>query len=159
MPARRPRTRPRRRSRARDLVRRTFPGRLLPVDQVAAGLAPQNVAFQVAMLVGPVLAGLVLAQWHYPAAYAFQALAGLASLVAVIRLPPMPAPRADEDRRPVRGARRSRGPTPGGWRIILQRPTPWGSFATDLAATVLAMPIAHFPLIDELRFGGAPRAR
>ncbi|WP_326825025.1 MFS transporter [Streptosporangium sp. NBC_01756] len=138
-------------------ARRTFPVRLLPADQVAAGLALQNVAFQAAMLAGPALAGVVLAQWGYPTAYAIQALAGVASLIAVIRLPPMPAQRTTDDRQPVDGPRRRRGPTRGGWRIIFRRPTLWGSFATDLAATVLAMPIAIFPLINEIRFEGSPR--
>ena len=45
-------------------ARRTVPPRLLPPDQVAAGLALQNLAFQVAMLVGPALAGLVLSLIH-----------------------------------------------------------------------------------------------
>ncbi|MFC9970936.1 MFS transporter [Spirillospora sp. NPDC127200] len=132
-------------------ARRTFPVRLLPADQVAAGLALQNMAFQASMLVGPALAGVVLAQWGYPSAYVIQVLAGTASLVAVVRLPAMPVPRADGD------ARRRRGPARGGWRIVLQRPALWGSFAIDLAATVLAMPIALFPLINEIRFGGDPR--
>ncbi|MEU4822058.1 MFS transporter [Actinomadura sp. NPDC023710] len=134
-------------------ARRTFPVRLLPADQVAAGLALQNVAFQAAMLIGPAVAGLVLAQWRYPAAYAIQALATAASMIAVIRLPAMPARRAD-DQPPGRGRR---GPLPGGWRIILRHPILWGSFGIDLAATVLAMPIALFPMINEIRFGGDPR--
>ncbi|MEV4187356.1 MFS transporter, partial [Streptosporangium canum] len=86
-------------------ARRTFPVRLLPADQVAAGLALQNVAFQASMLVGPALAGLVLAQWSHPAAYAIQVVAGVASLIAVVRLPPMAAPRAADDRQPAHGAR------------------------------------------------------
>ncbi|MBA8951618.1 MFS transporter [Actinomadura namibiensis] len=130
-------------------ARRTFPVRLLPAGQVAAGLALQNLAFQASMLVGPALAGVVLAQWRYPAAYAIQALTVAVSLIALFRLPAMPAPRAV--------GRERRGPLPGGWRIILRRPLLWGSFAIDLAATVLAMPIALFPLINEVRFGGDPR--
>ncbi|WP_067828471.1 MFS transporter [Actinomadura kijaniata] len=130
-------------------ARRTFPVRLLPAGQVAAGLALQNIAFQASMLVGPALAGVVLAQWRYPAAYAIQALTVAVSLVALFRLPAMPVPRAV--------GRERNGPFPGGWRIILRRPLLWGSFAVDLAATVLAMPIALFPLINDVRFGGDPR--
>ncbi|WP_066933792.1 MFS transporter [Microtetraspora fusca] len=139
-------------------ARRTFPVRLLPADQVAAGLALQNVVFQASMLVGPALGGMLLAQWGYPVAYAVQALAGAASLIAVIRLPAMPTPRAEgDDPHPSHGTGGRRRPAQGGWGIILRRPTLWGSFATDLAATLLAMPIALFPLINEIRFDGNPR--
>ncbi|ASR34175.1 MFS transporter [Prauserella marina] len=129
-------------------ARRTFPVRLLPADQVAAGLALQNVAFQAAMLLGPALAGVVIAQWHFTAAYLLEAGTVLIALVTVIRLPAMPPPRPDE---------RSRRPARGGWRIIARRPALSGSFATDLAQTLLAMPIALFPLVNEIRFDGNPR--
>ncbi|MGO1289572.1 MAG: MFS transporter, partial [Cellulosimicrobium funkei] len=71
-------------------ARRTVPPRLLPPDQVAAGLALQNLAFQVAMLVGPALAGLVLARWDLPAAYGLQAVAAVVALLVLVRLPPLP---------------------------------------------------------------------
>ncbi|TFI27243.1 MFS transporter [Streptomyces sp. 4R-3d] len=131
-------------------ARRTFPVRLLPPDQVAAGLALSNISFQAAMLAGPALAGLVIARWDFPAAYAAQAVAVAISMLSVIRLPPMRPERTgapDGKRRAQRG----------GWRIVLQRPTLWGVMATDLSATLLAMPIALFPLVNEARFGGDPR--
>ncbi|MDT0320944.1 MFS transporter [Streptomyces millisiae] len=127
-------------------ARRTFPVRLLPADQVAAGLALTSVAFQTSMLVGPALAGLVIARWDFAAAYAAQTVAVAVSLLAVVRLPPMP----------VAGGKRRR-PERGGWSVVLRRPTLWGSMATDLSATLLAMPIALFPLVNELRFDGNPR--
>jgi predicted MFS family arabinose efflux permease len=55
------------------------------------------------------------------------------------------------------GAARLRRPERGGWLYILRRPTLWGAFATDLSATLLAMPISLFPLINEIRFDGDPR--
>ncbi|MFF3178003.1 MFS transporter [Streptomyces sp. NPDC057900] len=131
-------------------ARRTFPVRLLPGDQVAAGLALTNVSFQAAMLTGPAMAGLIIARWDFPAAYAAQAVAMAVSMLAVIRLPamrPEGAGAAGGRRRPERGGR----------RIVLRRPTLWGSMATDLSATLLAMPIALFPLVNEIRFGGDPR--
>ncbi|WP_329436907.1 MULTISPECIES: MFS transporter [unclassified Streptomyces] len=131
-------------------ARRTFPVRLLPADQVAAGLALTNVSFQVAMLAGPALAGLIIARWDLSAAYAAQAVATLVSVLAVIRLPAMKPGGTDAKvsrRRPERG----------GWRIVLRRPTLWGSMATDLSATLLAMPIALFPLVNEIRFDGNPQ--
>ncbi|MGY0020922.1 MFS transporter [Streptomyces sp. YJ-C3] len=130
-------------------ARRTFPVRLLPNDQVAAGLALTNVSFQAAMLAGPALAGLIIAHWGFFAAYAAQGAAVAVSMLTVLRLPSM---------RPegvaTAGRRRARR---GGWRIVLRRPTLWGSMATDLSATLLAMPIALFPLVNEARFGGNPR--
>lgn len=131
-------------------ARRTFPVRLLPADQVAAGLALTNVSFQAAMLAGPALAGLIIARWDLPAAYGAQAVTTVVSVLAVIRLPAMKPEGADTHltrRRPERG----------GWRIVLRRPTLWGSMATDLSATLLAMPIALFPLVNEIRFGGNPQ--
>jgi hypothetical protein len=102
------------------------------------------------MLAGPALAGLVVARWDFPAAYAAQALAVTVSALAVIRLPSMRPEGAGAP-----GGRRR--PQRGGWRIVLRRPTLWGSMATDLCATVLAMPVALFPLVNEIRFGGDPR--
>lgn len=131
-------------------ARRTFPVRLLPGDQVAAGLALTNVSFQAAMLAGPALAGLIIAHWGLPAAYATQAVAMAVSMLAVIRLPAMWPEGAE-----AAGGRRR--PKRGGWRIVLRRPTLWGSMATDLSATLLAMPIALFPLVNEIRFGGDPQ--
>ncbi|MGP4003471.1 MFS transporter [Streptomyces sp. 8N706] len=131
-------------------ARRTFPVRLLPADQVAAGLALTNLSFQAAMLAGPALAGLIIARWDFPAAYAAQAVAVAVSMLAVIRLPAMNPEGADAE-----GGRRR--PERGGWRIVLCRPTLWGSMATDLSATLLAMPIALFPLVNEIRFDGNPR--
>lgn len=131
-------------------ARRTFPVRLLPGDQVAAGLALTNVSFQAAMLAGPAMAGLIIARWGFPAAYATQAVAMVVSVLAVVRLPAMRPEGAD-----AAGGRRR--PERGGWRVVLRRPTLWGSMATDLSATLLAMPIALFPLVNEIRFGGNPQ--
>ncbi|MEU3557348.1 MFS transporter [Streptomyces fragilis] len=131
-------------------ARRTFPVRLLPDDQVAAGLALTNVSFQAAMLAGPAAAGLVIAYRGFAGAYAVQAVAVAVSLLAVIRLPAMPPEGAGSA-----GGRRR--PERGGWRIVLRRPTLWGSMATDLSATLLAMPVALFPLVNEIRYGGHPQ--
>lgn len=131
-------------------ARRTFPVRLLPGDQVAAGLALTNVSFQAAMLAGPTMAGLIIARWGFPAAYATQAVAVIVSMLAVIRLPALRPEGTD----PAGGRRR---PEHGGWRTVLRRPTLWGSMATDLSATLLAMPISLFPLVNQIRFGGNPQ--
>ncbi|WP_330177401.1 MFS transporter [Streptomyces sp. NBC_01498] len=132
-------------------ARRTFPVRLLPADQVAAGLALSNISFQTAMLAGPAAAGLIIAQWGLPAAYAVQAATAAVSLLATLRLPPMPPEGTGKAGNGRRRAER------GGWRIVTRRPTLWGALATDLSATLLAMPVALFPLVNEARFHGDPR--
>jgi MFS family permease len=130
-------------------ARRTFVTRLLPPDQVRAGIALNHISFQAAMLAGPAVAGLVLAGWGLTCAYALDAAAIMLSLYGIARLPSM---------RPAGGtATVGLRATWDGWRFILRRPALSGSIATDLAATVLAMPIALFPVLNEERFGGSPQ--
>jgi MFS family permease len=127
-------------------ARRTLPARLLPPGEVAAGLALQNLSFQAALLAGPALGGLIAA-WSLPAAYAAEAVAVCIAFATTFALPALP---------PL-GIGAGGRTEPGGWTYVFRRPTLWGSFATDLAATLLAMPIALFPLVNQERFGGDPR--
>lgn len=129
-------------------ARRTLVPRLLSPDQVGAGIALQHLSWQGAMLVGPALGGLVLGRWGLTACYLTFAGMVVLSLYGIVRLPAMP---------PVgSGTRPGLRATTEGFRYVLQRPVLRGSFASDLAATLLAMPIALFPLINEMRFGGNP---
>ncbi len=61
-------------------------------------------------------------------------------------------------RRPIGGA--VGGPDLGGLRdgvrLVLRSPVLLGAFATDLAATVLAMPLALFPVVNDQVYGGSP---
>lgn len=133
-------------------ARRTFPARLLPAGQVPAGVALTTVSFQCSVLVGPAVGGLLVAVGGFAAAYAVEVGAIAAVLLATLRLPRMPPvpARADPAARPGRA-------TPGGWGFLFRRRTLRGSFATDLAACLLAFPVSLFPLVNELRFGGDPR--
>lgn len=128
--------------------RRAFIPRLLPQPQVSSGVALESLAFQVAMLVGPAVAGVVIAHWGLSWAYAVDALAVLLSLYGVARLPSM---------RPQGGSTRAGLRATGeGFAFLWRRPALRGVLATDLAATVLAMPVALFPVINQERFGGDP---
>jgi predicted MFS family arabinose efflux permease len=130
-------------------ARRTFAARLLPLDQVGAGLALANLGFQVSMLVGPALAGIVAARWGVGACYAVDVVTFLAALYGVGRLPPLAPDGA--------AARPSLSTVVAGWRFIAGRPVLAGAFLSDLIATVLAMPIALFPVVNADRFGGDPQ--
>jgi MFS family permease len=130
-------------------ARRTFAARLLPTDQVGAGIALFNLGFQFSMLVGPAVAGIIVAGWGVGACYAVDTLTFLASLYGVLRLPPLPPDEA--------AGRADLRAVVAGWRFIAGRPVLAGAFLTDLIATVLAMPIALFPVVNAERFGGTPQ--
>ena len=105
------------------------------------------------MLIGPAIAGLVIAGWGLPVCYLLDAATFGVALYGVASLPAMPPAGAvgiGHGR-----TRRDQGHR-AGWRYIARRPALGGSFLTDLAATVLAMPVALFPVINQERFGGHP---
>lgn len=130
-------------------ARRTFPAHLLSRDLLGAGIALNQLSFQGTMLVGPAIAGAVLAGWGAAGCYAADAVSFGAACYAVLRLPPLPLP-ADAGRPGVRA-------TWEGWRFIAGRPVLSGVFLTDVLATVLAMPISLFPVVNAHRFGGNPQ--
>ncbi len=129
-------------------ARRTFVPRLLPAEQVTAGVALSHLSFQVAMLAGPALAGVVTAQWGVSVCYALDTVTFLAALYGVLGLPAM-RPVGEVDRPGIRTIWQ-------GWRFIGTRPALGGAFLTDVFATVLAMPVALFPVVNAERFGGRP---
>jgi MFS family permease len=132
-------------------ARRALIPRLLPAERVAAGVALNHITFQAAMLAGPAVAGLIAAGWGIGACYLVNAAASGIALHAVAGLPPIPPTST-----PTAPGSHLRAVVEG-WRFIARRPVLRGSLLTDLAATVLAMPIALFPMINEERFGGDPR--
>lgn len=129
-------------------ARKTFVVRLLPADQVGAGIALTNLAFQAAMLIGPAIAGVVVAQWGVGACYLLDALTFAAALHGVVRLPAM-RPQGETPRPGARAIWE-------GWRFIVGKPLLHGALLSDVLATVTAMPMALFPLINSERFGGRP---
>ncbi|HEX6499148.1 MAG TPA: MFS transporter [Micromonosporaceae bacterium] len=128
---------------------RTFVARLLPRTQVAAGLALNGVTFQAAMLVGPALAGLVLGWSGVAGCYLIDTVSFALAFYGAFRLPPM-RPDGDPSRPGLRGVL-------DGLDFLVRNPVVRGALLTDLAATVLSMPISLFPLVNAERFGNNPR--
>jgi len=128
---------------------RTFIPRLLPPEQLAAGLALNRIAFQGAMLVGPALGGLVLGWLGVGGCYLVDALTFVMGFYGAFGLPPM-RPDGTVSRPGVHGVL-------DGLAFLVRNPVVRGALLTDLAATVLSMPISLFPLINAERFGNDPR--
>ncbi|MEU8656430.1 MFS transporter [Actinoplanes philippinensis] len=125
---------------------RTFLSRLLPPEQLGAGLALNRISFQGAMLIGPALGGLVIGAVGTGGCFLIHTVTFGVALWTAVLLPPMPA-----------------SPAPGlagvaaGLRFLGGNPAVRGALLTDLAATVLSMPISLFPVVNAERFGGDPR--
>lgn len=129
-------------------VARTVLPQLLPRELLAGGIALNRIAFQGAMLIGPALGGLIVNAWGVGVCYLVDCLSFLAALYGVLGLPKM---RVEAVARPgLRGVR-------DGLAFVLSTPVIRGALLTDLAATVLSMPISLFPVINAERFGNDPR--
>jgi len=109
---------------------------LVSASQLPAALALSQISFQVAMVVGPAVAGLVIAT-SVSAAYWVDVLTFGAAIVALLMMAPMI---------PAGG-----GTPPGwrsamvGWRYLRSKPAVEGAFVIDLDAMVFGMPRTLFP--------------
>ncbi|CAL9563425.1 MFS transporter [Streptomyces lavenduligriseus] len=126
-----------------------FLPRLLPKDQVAAGLALQQVTGQSMMLLGPALAGVLLGWFGIGLCYLLDALSFGLAFYGAFGLPPLP-PEGTPGRPGLRGAL-------DGLRFLAGHRVVRGALITDLAATVLSFPVSLFPLVNAERFGDDPR--
>ena len=135
-------------------VRQAIVPRLVPVEDVPAAQTLGFTTANAAMVLGPLLAGLVIAHGSFAAAYAIDAVLFTVSLWASLRLPSLPPERTDG--RTVIGLRDVglRAVTDG-LRYLATTPILALSFAVDIIAMALAMPRALFPEMAHDRFGGA----
>ena len=127
--------------------------RLVPRDELPAAMALNRVIFQVVLIAGPSLAGVVTAAAGFRGCYLADVLSYAGSFWAVGRLPAMP---------PV--GTETPGPTKSGLALTLEglafiRRTPvlCGAFLADVNATFFALPLSLFPAINAARFHGDPR--
>lgn len=150
---------------------------LLPPERLAAGIALLHMAFQVAILAGPGVAGLLTAGLGVGVCLVVDAASFLGGLYGVLGLPamradtPTEAPKAtdaaaesdarqmNDDAEPLATvpARRPWHDVLDGLPFVLRHPVLRACLLADLAATVLAMPVALFPAVNEARFGGSPQ--
>ncbi|MEV6834329.1 MFS transporter [Streptomyces sp. NPDC051133] len=126
-----------------------FVPRLLPREQVAAGLALQQVSGQSMMLLGPALAGVLLGWLGIGACYLLDVLSFGLGFYGAFGLPALP-PEGEPSRAGMHGVL-------DGLRFLAGHRVVRGALITDLAATVLSFPVSLFPLVNAERFGGDPR--
>ncbi len=120
-------------------------GAIVP-NLVRPALLPSALALnfglaQLTMVIGPALAGVVIAASGVELAYVIDAASCLALVGAVVAIAPQPPQGLLEDRLPIR---QSIGE---GLRFVRSKDALVGSFAIDLAAMTFGMPRALFPVL------------
>jgi MFS family permease len=131
----------------------TFVPRLVPRGQLAAAMALNRIIFQVVMIAGPALAGLVTAEVGLRGCYLADVASFLGAAWGVGRMPGMPPEVAGPGGRPRSGLALALE----GLAFIRRTPALYGAFLADLNATFFALPTSLFPAINAERFGGSPR--
>ncbi|RCG28716.1 MFS transporter [Sphaerisporangium album] len=144
--------------------------RLVPAELLPAANSLSSLARYTGTITGPLLAGVLIPVVGLGTLYLFDAIALLAVVWAVVKLPPIvPSPHpAPHDGSPARlsetpsdaaAARRDRRQsTPGkvlaGFRYLLTSRVLVAVLAVDLAAMVFGMPIALLPELAQRTYGG-----
>lgn len=124
--------------------RALIPG-LVASDRLGAALALNSLSFQASILLGPAAAGLVTSWINVEICFLIGAATFVAAVLGLRGLRVAP-------KKP--GAMRGVGAVIEGIGFAARRPVIRGALLSDLSATLLAMPIALFPAINQERFGG-----
>ncbi|SMC83760.1 MFS transporter [Kibdelosporangium aridum] len=119
--------------------------RVVPTEQLVAANSLSALTRYTGAVVGPLLAGLLIPAVGLGTLYLLDAVALLVVLWAVGKLPAMPRPRH-------RGIARQLGE---GVRYLARERILIAILVVDLAAMVLAMPVALFPELAEQTYGGS----
>jgi MFS family permease len=152
-------------------AQQTFIPRLVPREQLGTAMALNRIIFQVVLIAGPALAGVVTAWTGLRGCYLADVASFAGALWSVGRLPAMPPLRpaagedsAAEDSAAEDSAAEDRNrPRSGialtleGLAFIRRTPALCGAFLADVNATFFALPVSLFPAINAERFGGSPR--
>jgi MFS family permease len=127
-------------------ARRALTPTVVGGSELAAAYALTSLAFQVSMLVGPVLAALVATALSLPICFLIDAASFVVALAGLRGL-----------HRPAEDAAADRGLSAAmtGFRFAAKEPVVRGALLCDLGATVLAMPFALFPALSQDRFDGS----
>ncbi|XKH57084.1 MFS transporter [Citricoccus nitrophenolicus] len=134
---------------------------LVGLKLLPAANALNMMTFSVAMMVGPLFAGVLVAQVGYAWTYSVDVVTFLAALYAVWRLPSLPPQRQDgADSATSAGTRRrvGWGSVVEGFRFLGSRPNLRMTFIADIVAMATAFPRALLPAIGAVVLGGGEAA-
>ncbi len=123
-----------------NVVRTAIVPNLVAREDMPAALAVNFGLFQLTMVLGPGLGGLLISAAGVEAAYAVDALSCLAMVGAVVALSPQ-LPQTVGERLSIRSS------IGEGLRFVRRSPALLGSFAIDLSAMTFGMPRALFPVL------------
>lgn len=115
---------------------------------VASAMALKAVSGSTAHVAGPAVAGVVLATAGTTWAYAVDASTFVIAAVVIARMRPL--------RPEIVGGHPTFGLVLDGLRHLRRQPVLLGSFASDLNAMVLGLPVALFPAVAATRFPDQP---
>jgi len=131
-------------------ARTTFIPSLVPPRQLAPAMALNRIVFQVMLIAGPALAGVIAAGVGVKGCYLVDSITFAGAFYGVGRLPAMPPGTHDKTRGKL-------ALTLEGLSFIRRSQVLAGAFAADVSATFFALPLSLFPAINAERFGGDPR--
>jgi MFS family permease len=127
-------------------ARRASLRRLIPPEDLAAGLSLQSAALQVTTVVGPAAAGLLIAHVGFGLVCGLDVASFAVAFGSVALLPPL---------RPERGGQPIfLASLLGGLRFLRSSQPLAGVFVIDLGAMVFGLPRALFPALADTVFGG-----
>lgn len=119
--------------------------RIVPIELVPSANSLGFTVFGFGVLGGPLLAGIAIGTIGLPWLYFAEAVAMVAMLYPVFRLPPLP---------PLGGKLGERAKVMEGLKFLRWQPLILMTFVVDIIAMVFGMPRALFPAMAEQTFGG-----
>jgi MFS family permease len=126
-----------------NVARSAIVPNLVAPSRLRSALAVNYGLYQLTMVIGPGLGGLLISAGGVELAYGVDAISCAAMVAGVLAIGPQPPQRADEDE-PQLGIRRS---IADGLRFVRGNRALLGSFAIDLNAMAFGMPRALFPVL------------
>jgi MFS family permease len=117
----------------------SFIQKVIPAEMMAAVSALNSIRFQIGMIIGPAVAGIIATQWSPAIAYSIDFVTFAASLVAVFLIRFVPPPE-NAERPSLAGVKR-------GIRYAFSRQELLGTYFIDIAAMFFAFPFALYPAL------------